>query len=159
MATTEEKGLEQKLVAKGLTAARVTPDHIDSIIEEKHFFSAADGLIGMLMGDFFKENPTGSVDDELVPHDQAERLKRTTICVLVLANGGIQLGVNYCPVSAENWNADVARELAEKDARNKLWELEGYVLRQRLFEQRREENEIADALADFQESDCEGCKI
>ncbi|MBO9159228.1 MAG: hypothetical protein J7E01_19965, partial [Escherichia coli] len=35
--------IEQEIQAKGLTAPRVTPQHIDSLIQSEHYFTAYDG--------------------------------------------------------------------------------------------------------------------
>ena len=35
-----DKDIEQQIQAKGLTAPRVTPQHIDSVIAECHYFTA-----------------------------------------------------------------------------------------------------------------------
>lgn len=57
-----------------------------------------------------------------------------TVCCLKLKSGFTVVGENAC-VSAANWNADIGRELAMADARNKVWQLEGYLLSKRLAEQ------------------------
>lgn len=157
MATHQEEQLENTLVAKGLTAPRITPAHIDSIIVAKHFFTAGEGVIGSMICDSV-ENSEGL---QLPPGaaDTVEPIRRTTICLLILANGAQMAGINYCPISVENWDPAIARELAEKEARAKLWELEAYVLRQKRCEQEQEQADIAGVLADFKEADCEGCKI
>ncbi len=38
-----DKQIEKEIAAKGKTAARVTPEHIASIIASEHYFTAADG--------------------------------------------------------------------------------------------------------------------
>ncbi len=58
---------------------------------------------------------------------------RVTICEMTLKNGFVVLGESSC-VSKENFNAELGQKIARENARNKIWELEGYLLKQRLFE-------------------------
>ena len=58
---------------------------------------------------------------------------RVTICEMALKNGFVVLGESSC-VSKENFNAELGQKIARENARNKIWELEGYLLKQRLFE-------------------------
>jgi hypothetical protein len=55
----------------------------------------------------------------------------TTVCCLTLKNGGTVIGESAC-VSPENFNAEIGQEAARDKAREKIWELEGYLLKQRL---------------------------
>lgn len=50
-----------------------------------------------------------------------------TICVLVLNNGFTVVGKSGC-VDPANYNKEVGQDYALKDARGKIWELEGYAL-------------------------------
>ena len=43
-----EQSIEQEIQAKGLNAPRLTPDHIDSVIQSVHYFTAGDGYAGAL---------------------------------------------------------------------------------------------------------------
>ncbi len=52
-----------------------------------------------------------------------------TACLLTLENGYNVLGESAC-VDAKNFNADIGRKIARENARNKIWPLEGYLLRQ-----------------------------
>lgn len=54
-----------------------------------------------------------------------------TVCVLTLANGYMVVGESAC-ASPQNFDADLGRKIARDNARNKIWALEGYVLRSRL---------------------------
>ncbi len=56
-----------------------------------------------------------------------------TVCVLNLQNGFQVLGQSAC-ASPENYNQDIGERLAKEDAVNKIWVLEGYLLKQQLFE-------------------------
>lgn len=54
-----------------------------------------------------------------------------TICCLTLANGFTVSGESAC-ASPENFDAEIGRKIAKENARNKIWMLEGYLLKQRL---------------------------
>lgn len=55
----------------------------------------------------------------------------TTVCCLTLRNGYTVIGESACASSA-NFDADFGRRLARENARNKIWQLEGYLLREQL---------------------------
>ncbi|WP_288961009.1 Gp49 family protein [uncultured Sulfitobacter sp.] len=55
-----------------------------------------------------------------------------TICCLVLRNGFCVTGES-ASASPENFDPQIGRDIARKNAREKIWALEGYLLRQRLF--------------------------
>ena len=56
-----------------------------------------------------------------------------TVCCLTLTNGFTVTGESAC-ASPENFNAEIGRKIAKENARNKIWQLEGYLLKQKLFE-------------------------
>lgn len=58
---------------------------------------------------------------------------KTMVCELTLRNGFTVLG-DASVVSPENFNEDIGRAISYDNARNKIWELEGYLLQQRLYE-------------------------
>jgi hypothetical protein len=57
-----------------------------------------------------------------------------TVCMLVLRNGFSVIGESAA-ASPSNFNAEIGRKIARDNARNKIWALEGYLLRSRLHEQ------------------------
>lgn len=57
-----------------------------------------------------------------------------TACLLTLANGYTVLGESAC-ASPENFDAALGRKIARDNAKNKIWALEGYLLRQKLHDQ------------------------
>jgi len=57
-----------------------------------------------------------------------------TVCFLTLANGFVVLGQSAY-ASPELFDEKKGRELARKDAESKIWPLEGYLLKQRLYEE------------------------
>ncbi len=54
-----------------------------------------------------------------------------TVCALTLRNGYIVTGESAA-ASPENFDDDIGRKIARENARNKIWALEGYLLRERL---------------------------
>jgi hypothetical protein len=56
-----------------------------------------------------------------------------TVCCLTLVNGFTVTGESAC-ASPENFDAEIGKKIAFEQARNKVWMLEGYLLKQRLFE-------------------------
>lgn len=58
-----------------------------------------------------------------------------TICALTLRNGFIVTGESAA-ASPENFDQVIGRKIARENARNKIWQLEGYLLREKLHEQK-----------------------
>ena len=54
-----------------------------------------------------------------------------TVCALTLRNGYIVTGESAA-ASPENFDEAIGRKIARENARNKIWMLEGYLLRERL---------------------------
>lgn len=95
----DDNEIEKEIKEKGLTAPRVTPEHLERVIisEQYHVFN----------------NST------------------FTACLLTLKNGYTVLGESAC-ASPENFNAELGRKIARESAKNKIWQLEGYLLREKL---------------------------
>lgn len=95
----DETNLETEIVAKGLTAPRVTPDMLDAeiVTEDCHVFP-------------------GSC---------------LTVCCLTLKNGFTVTGESAY-ASPENFNAEIGQKIARSNAREKLWPLLGFRLRDQL---------------------------
>ena len=106
--------IEQEIQAKGLTAPRVTPQRIEEVITGEYFFTAANALKG-------------------TPGESVESLRLLTFCVLTLKNGFTVTGESAC-ASPENFNAELGRKIARQNAVQKIWPLEGYVLREHLYQ-------------------------
>lgn len=96
----DEAAIEAEIQAKGLNAPRLTPSHIDSVIqaEDYHVFQGT----------------------------------TLTVCALTLKNGFIVVGESAA-ASPENFDIELGRKIARDNARNKIWALEGYLLRSKLF--------------------------
>lgn len=73
--------------------------------------------------------------DEAIISEQYHVFAGTTltVCALTLRNGYIVTGESAA-ASAENFDQAIGRKIARENARNKIWGLEGYLLRQKLFE-------------------------
>jgi len=56
-----------------------------------------------------------------------------TVCCLTLKNGFTVTGESAA-ASPENFDEEVGRKIARQNAREKIWALEGYLLKQRLSE-------------------------
>ena len=111
--------IEQMIQEKGLNAPRVTPQRINDVIASEHYFTAADGI-------------TGAYDGR-VGYDSRDPMSLLTFCVLVLENGFTVTGESSC-ASQENFDPEVGRKIARENAVNKIWMLEGYLLKQALHE-------------------------
>ncbi|MEL4868143.1 Gp49 family protein [Pantoea agglomerans] len=117
--------IEQEIQAKGLTAPRITPDHIESIIASEHYFTADDGANFA----YVEASNDRKVEIPMWP----ESLSLLTFCVLVLRNGFTVTGESAC-ASPENFDPEIGRKIARENAVNKIWMLEGYLLKQKLSE-------------------------
>lgn len=111
--------IEQKIQVAGLTAPRLTPDLIESVIVGEYYFTAEQGALANV-----------AVNARQPRH---RSLGCLTFCVLVLKNGFSVSGESAC-ASPENFNEQIGREIARKNAVEKIWPLEGYLLKQALSE-------------------------
>ena len=57
-----------------------------------------------------------------------------TVCALTLRNGYIVTGESAA-ASPANFDQAIGRKIARENARNKIWALEGYLLRENLHQQ------------------------
>jgi len=114
--------IEQEIQDKGKTAARVTPVAIEAAIASEHYFTAEDGAGRASRGQTSDrgKNPVA--------------LSLLTFCVLVLRNGFTVTGESAC-ASPENFDAEIGRKIARANAVQKIWPLEGYLLKQRLHDE------------------------
>ncbi|CFQ77205.1 hypothetical protein GBL98_04475 [Yersinia pseudotuberculosis] len=113
-----DQQIETEIVAKGKTAPRITPDHIESVISECHFFTAGDAHRAAWVLTEMKDAASPA-------------LNQLTFCVLVLRNGFTVTGESAC-ASPENFDAEIGRKIARQNAVNKIWLLEGYLLKDRI---------------------------
>lgn len=116
--------IEKEILAKGKTAPRLTPDDIEAVIASEHYFTAGDGYAGAAA-------LNAQEGDLVVPPEQ---LDLVTFCVIILKNGYTVSGKSAC-VSPENFDPEIGRKVARKNAIDEIWPLEGYLLKQKLSEQ------------------------
>lgn len=99
----DDLAIEKAIQEKGLNAPRLTPEHIDSLIQ-----SASYTIL-----------PSGKV----------------MVCELTLRNGFTVRGESAV-VSKENFDYDIGCTISYRDARDKVWQLEGYLLQEKLYNTR-----------------------
>ena len=116
---TVEQQIEQEIQSKNLNAPRLTPDHIDSKIKAVEY---------ILPRDVCKRDNGVEVFDAPLP------LQTLTFCILTLENGFTVTGESAC-ASPENFDAEIGKKIAYDNARNKIWLLEGYLLKEKLNHQ------------------------
>ena len=114
---TLEHRIEQEIQSKNLNAPRLTPDHINSKIKAVEY---------IIPRDICKRDNGVEVFDAPLP------LQTLTFCILTLENGFTVTGESAC-ASPENYDADIGKEIAYANAREKIWVLEGYLLKQHLY--------------------------
>ena len=116
---TVEQQIEQEIQSKNLNAPRLTPDHIDSKIKAVEY---------ILPRDVCKRDNGVEVFDAPLP------LQTLTFCILTLENGFTVTGESAC-ASPENFDAEIGKKIAYDNAREKIWLLEGYLLKEKLYQQ------------------------
>lgn len=122
--TPDEQQIETKIASLGLTAPRITPQRIDSLVESLTF------------------------DIHHIPGT-------TTILASAFLPSGFYVATGFSDcASPSNFRYEVGVEAATKKAtalaREKLWELEGYMLKQTLYQLRGVN--AADALSEIRAS-------
>ena len=118
--------VEHEIQAKGLTAPRVTPADVEANIDTEVYFTAEHGIEGAIAKmELHARYPGG---------EHIGSLRLLTFCVLVLRNGFTVTGESAC-ASPENFDAEVGRKIARRNAVAKTRSLMGYTLKQLLSEQ------------------------
>ena len=123
----DDAGIEQEIVAKGLTAPRVTPADIAANIVHESYFTAAQGSLGAAIWGQHHPSILENVDFD----NCRAPLDLLTFCVLVLKNGFTVTGESAC-ASPENFDAEIGRKIARENAVQKVWPLMGYALKSSL---------------------------
>lgn len=57
---------------------------------------------------------------------------KAMICEIILNNGFSVRGESAC-VSASNFDIEIGQDISYSDARDKIWQLEGYLLQERCY--------------------------
>lgn len=109
---TDDVAIEQEIQAKGLTAPRITPQHIEEQIVHAQY------------------------------HQFPGTTVTVTVCCLTLRNGYNTVGEFACVVAA-NFDAEIGRKIAYENAKQKIWALEGYLLRDFIHANREQLSELA----------------
>ena len=116
MSNTEHQ-IEKEIQDKSLNAPRLTPDHVESKVQ----------AIRYLTGDVA---PIFAHEDYFAKEDKSTPC--LTICILTLENGFTVTGESAC-ASPENFDKLIGQKLAYENALNKIWQLEGYLLKEQLY--------------------------
>lgn len=124
-----DPGIERQILAKGLTAPRVTPADLQANIASVHYFTAADGWA------------QACSEAQLLDAVKRGPLDLLTFCVLVLKNGFTVTGESAV-ASPENFDADIGKQIARANAENKIWPLMGYALKESLYQDALENADI-----------------
>ena len=76
---------------------------------------------------------TPAIIDATIVYEEYFRVANTTctICSLVLQNGYVVVGKSAA-ISMANFDEEIGRKVARDDAREQIWALEGYLLKERL---------------------------
>lgn len=120
-----DDAIETEIKAKGKTAPRITPADLEANIASEHYFTAREGVLGMLAAD-------GVIATTYERANAAPpSLGLLTFCVLVLRNGFTVTGESAC-ASPENFDAEIGRKIARQNAVQKVWPLMGYALKDKL---------------------------
>lgn len=117
-----EADMEARIVAAGKTAPRVTPAMIDSLIRQQFYFRGGHAIEGTFHHMEYSHLNDGPIDPGVYTH---------TFCMLVLENGFVVTGESNC-ADPSNFDAAIGRDIAYRNARDKIWALEGYRLRSEL---------------------------
>ncbi|WP_313331365.1 Gp49 family protein [Comamonas sp.] len=109
----------QESMAKASTGPRVTPADVEAEIASEHYINAGDAVL--FTNDGFK-----------LEKDQEQALSSITICVLILKNGTKLAGINYGAIDPKQHSAEIGRQEARAQAVERVWELLGFRLRDKL---------------------------
>ncbi len=75
--------------------------------------------------------------DAAVVHEQFHVFpgSQLTVCCLTLRNGFTVTGESAC-ASPSNFDAEIGQKVARGNAKQKIWALEGYLLKQNLYQKK-----------------------
>lgn len=110
---------------------RVTPEMIDDEIHSAHYFTAADGVTGHAFTRIYQgDEDIHDICENVscVWEGSPEPLHLLTFCILVLKNGYTVTGQSSC-VDPATFNPLTGREIALENAKEKVWPLLGFRLK------------------------------
>lgn len=119
----DDNEIEEEIQAKGLTAPRVTLEHIEACVAYEYYTTGSEA--------FGRTTPVVGPAYRSISRADITPLSCLTICVLHLKNGFLVTGESAC-ASPENFDEAVGRKVARQKAIDKMWALEGYLLKERL---------------------------
>ena len=125
--------------------ATVSKESIEAKIKSVYYFNGADAV------------KSAFVNPPALPADDLANLGLVTYCIIILENGFKVEGVSAC-ADPTIYDEQKGRQYAYENAFNKIWEIEGYLLRQALHEQAQSQEMLKGFL---ENNECEGggCKI
>lgn len=111
------------------------PADVEASIVSEHYFTAQEGEDGALVAALRAYAPEKVVSTAPLQQSPQQRspLSLLTFCVLVLRNGFTVTGESAC-ASPENFDADIGKRIARENAKQKIWPLLGFALRERLYQ-------------------------
>ena len=120
-----DQTIQQMIDERASKAPRVTPDDVEAAIRHETYFTAAEGVLGAYCthNDVYQGHTPSDISATAHP--------LLTICVLVLDNGFTVVGKSAC-ASPENFDAEIGRQVARRNALNEVWSLLGFRLRDQL---------------------------
>jgi hypothetical protein len=121
----DDKEIEQEIQDKGLTAPRVTLAHVEGCIAYEYYITG-DQLLSISTAVL---GPTLAQVRTLI---NLNPLASLILCALVLKNGFTVTGESK-PVHNDNFDEELGRKIARQKAVDKIWALEGYLLKERLY--------------------------
>ena len=72
------------------------------------------------------------VESKIVKEEYHLLTEVLTVCVLTLENGFTVTGESAC-ASPSNYNKEIGDKIARDNAKDKIWLLEGYLLKEKLY--------------------------
>lgn len=123
----------------------VTKESIKAKIKAVYYYNGADAA------------KTAFADPAGIPEADLATLGLVTHCMIILENNYKVEGISAC-VDPANYDEQKGRECAYENAFDKIWQLEGYLLRQAMHEKAESQAMMASFL---ENNECEGggCKI
>lgn len=100
---------------------KLSPAYLETRIAQTVFFTGKEAMLENL--------PAGC--DALTNHPKYG-LDRVTFCVMTHVNGAKFVGVNYGAIDADQHRAEEGRARAHAQAMDKVWEAEGFLLREEI---------------------------
>lgn len=118
--------ITEEVLSQRSKAPRVTLAAVERSIIAEHYFTAYEGRMGSVV-----EGTYQTIGRDAGSETDLESLKLTTFCVLVLENGYTVHGSSAC-ASPDNFDPEIGKGIARKNAVDQIWPLMGYELRTKL---------------------------